>query len=162
MNLKQLFKKNPPKIPNKIFGTHGRIEIPDLEIEIPLYDSEYGNAQSIVDRLDSAVFISHGQQGIIVDHVDQGFKNLINVKPGITKAYIYYYDPELKDGSVEQYSCVCSQLGHIKKNISGNRLFDWSWKQAPDKNKDGLTIYTCLGNAIGDDQRVTLTYWSLD
>lgn len=157
MNLKQLFKKNPPKIPNKIFGTHGRIEIPDLEIEIPLYNSECGNSQSVVDNLDSAVFISYGKYGIIADHVDQGLKNLINAKPGITKVYIRH-----ENGSQESYICECSQVGHIKKSESGNRLFNWLWERAPETNKNSLTIYTCFGVADGDDQRVTLTYWSFD
>ena len=155
MTIRNLFKKIP-QTPKKTYGTHGRIEIPDLNIGIPLYLTEDKNAQKIVDDQDSAACICFGEQNIIVDHVSQGLSNLINVKPGVTKAYIQY-----EDGSHESYICECSQLGHIKKSSSGNQLFDWTWKHALGKNKNCLTIYTCLGRADGDDQLVTLTYWSL-
>ena len=152
MTFKDILKKLKPV---KVYGTHGRIEIPDLGIGVPLYETGSGNAQNLVDNPGSAAFIRYGTQSIIADHVSQGFSNLINVKPGVTKAYIRY-----ADGRQEEYTCQCSQLGHIRKSESGNVLLDWTWGRALMRTGDNLVIYTCLGNAIGNDQRVTLTFWA--
>ena len=136
------------------YGTHGMIDIPELGIMMPLYTAT-NDAQKVVDAANSAAFFHLGQQDVIADHVSSGkFANLIKSRPGRTTAYIRY-----ENLTVESYLCVASQFGHIKKSASGNKLFNWQWEPATDKNPGGLTIYTCLGFAHGDIQDVTLTYW---
>lgn len=83
-------------------GTHGRFQIPDLGIDVALYDSN-GNAQEIVDALDSAVFHAYGtSDGYIGDHCseDGGFCWLRWAVEGKTIAKIVY-----ADGSTEEWIC---------------------------------------------------------
>ena len=49
----QYFKPAPQP---KIYGTHGRVEIPSLSISLPLYEAST-DAQKIVDDKNSAAFI---------------------------------------------------------------------------------------------------------
>ena len=55
----------------KTYGTYGRLEIPELQISVPVYKTENGNAQAICDKKDSAVYLNWGNQFAIVDHCDQ-------------------------------------------------------------------------------------------
>lgn len=155
MTIKDVLKKLKVVPAQKAYGTNGRLEIPDIGIGVPLYEAGNGDAQKIVDNINSAAFIRFGDQDIIADHVCQGFSNLINVKPGVTEAYIRY-----EDGRQKAYTCQCSQLGHIRKSASGNSLLDWTWNRALGNNGASLVIYTCLGNPKGTEQSVTLTYWT--
>lgn len=158
--LKSLLSTSSPTTPEvkpkeKKYGTHGRLEIPELSIEMPLYDAKGVNAQSIVDAADSAAIFQHGSQTMIADHVSQGmFANLINCRPGKTKAYIRY-----QEGRSEEYLCHVSQYAHIHMIGTGNVLLDWRDDPVSSKNPGGLSIYTCLGFRHGDIQDVTLTYW---
>ena len=136
------------------YGTHGMIDIPELGIVMPLYTATT-DTQKVVDAANSAAFFHYGKQDVIADHVSAGkFSNLIKSRPGKTTAYIRY-----ENLTSETYLCVASQLGHIQKTDAGNRMFNWQWESAADKNPGGLTIYTCLGLAHGNIQDVTLTYW---
>lgn len=140
-----------------VYGSHGRLEIPTLNISIPLYEASGSTSQKVVDDQDSAAFIRYGTQNIIADHVSQAnFSNLIKSRPGKTVANITY-----EDGTSEKYLCMVSQIGHIKpgENNKNNHMFDWRWTPIRGKNPGGLTIYTCMGYAHDGIQDVTITYW---
>ena len=156
--MKRLFSKtivSEDPVPDKMLGSYGRLEIPDLSISVPLYSAEGKDAQKIVDATNSAAIFGLGKQTVIADHVHQSnFQNLIRVQPGKTKAFV-----RTTDGKKQSYICILSQLGHIQKSEVGNRLYDWEGTPARDKNENGLTIYTCLGPSVDDIQKVTITYW---
>ena len=172
--MKHFFSKtivSEDPVPDKMLGSYGRLEIPDLSISVPLYSAEGKDAQKIVDATNSAAIFGLGKQTVIADHVHQSnFQNLIRVQPGKTKAFIHTTDRITRyvcilsfvrttDGKKQSYICILSQLGHIQKSEVGNRLYDWEGTPARDKNENGLTIYTCLGPSVDDIQKVTITYW---
>lgn len=141
----KIFKK-----PIKIYGTHGRIEIPSLRISIPLYNTN-GNAQEIVDKKNSAAYIQWKNQAAIVDHSGQdGFERLAKAIPNSTIAYID------QNGKREKYLCVKKQIGHIKLG-NKNQLVDANWKSADSNN--GLVMYTCIKKSASDIMDVWLIYW---
>ena len=145
-----------PKIasPIKKYGTYGRLEIPELSISVPVYKAENGNQQKLCDDINSAVCLNWGSSIAIVDHCDQAnFSNLNYVKVGQTVATV---DQET---SQKQYRCIRSQVGHLKIQPSGNRLYDSSWTPVYNLNPGGLTIYTCLHKSAADVMDVRLTYW---
>lgn len=129
---------------SETMGTHGRFQVPDLGIDVALYDSQ-GNAQEIVDARDSAVFMPWGTaDGCITDHcaADGGFCFLKCAGQDRTKAKIVY-----ADGSEEEYICrivdsrcsACGQGSTTIRNSAGTdtkKLFS-----------GGLWTYTC--NADG-------------
>ncbi len=138
----------------KTYGTYGRLEIPELQISVPVYKTENGNAQAICDKKDSAVYLNWGNQFAIVDHCDQAnFSNLNRVRVGLTMATV-----DLQT-SKKQYRCVKSQIGHLRISNTGNRLFDKNWVPAYDQNPNGLTMYTCMHKSAADVMDVRLTYW---
>lgn len=141
-----------PKI--RKYGTHGRIEIPELGISVPLYDSVNGNSQELCDNADSAVCMKWSSQIAIADHCNQGnFSNLNKARVGRTIATIDQQDKK------EHYRCVRSQIGHIRISESGNRIFDSNWAPAYKQNAGGLCIYTCIEKSAPDVMDVRLTYW---
>ena len=89
-NLKSIIYRSFKAIARpKIYGTYGRLEIPDLKISVPVYKAQGGNQQKLCDDINSAVCLNWGNQIAIADHCDQGhFSNLNNVKVGITIATI--------------------------------------------------------------------------
>lgn len=137
-----------------VYGTHGRLDIRNLFISVPLYDAATGaDKQRMVDNPNSAVFFKLGVQNVIADHADQAnFSNLNMAKPGMT-ARIYDREKETV------YRFVKSQVGHIRISQLGNRLFDQNWQQVSTQNEGGLCIYTCIGKSADDVMDVRLTYW---
>ena len=139
---------------NKIYGTRGRIEIPELNIGVPLYGTESGGAQEVIDRQDSAVYLRWPGQIAIADHSSQAnFSNLNLAKPGHTKAYIVTRD------SRTPYICYQTQVGHIRIESGRNTLYDNNWEPVFAKNHDGLTMYTCIKKSAPNVMDVRLVYW---
>jgi len=138
------------------FGNHGRLEIPDLNISVPLYDGGGGTSQSIVDKVNSAAYMHWINQDAISDHASQAnFANLQNAQPGITKAFIVF------PAQAEHYICVSNQIGHLKDmgEGKGRRVYDANWKCVYYENTGGLCIYTCRQMSADDVMDITLTYW---
>lgn len=141
-----------PKV--KVYGSHGRLEIPNLFISVPLYDAlDAADRQRVVDNPDSAVHFRLGVQDVIADHTGQAnFQNLNLAKPGMTATID-------RKTSKTVYRMVQSQVGHIRISPLGNRLFDQDWVQVSTQNAGGLCIYTCMGKSAEDVMDVRLTYW---
>lgn len=139
----------------KVYGSSGRLEIPELDISVPLYDTSVGSAQRIVDNLDSAVYLRWGNGQIaIADHSNQAnFSNLEHAKAGESKAFID------SGTSRVQYVCYRSQVGHIKTDVGGNSIFDEAWNPVFWQNAGGLTIYTCIHRSAPNIMDIRLTYW---
>ena len=137
-----------------VYGTYGRLEIPDLNISVPLYGVESGSAQQVVDLEDSAAYLKWPEQITIVDHCQQGnFANLNKAIPGQTKAFIV--EPDLK----KTYVCYQTQIGHIKIGTTSNVLFDKDWIPVYKSNAGGLTMYTCIEKSSQNVMDVRVTYW---
>lgn len=138
-----------------VYGTYGRLEIPDLNISIPLNGIELGPAQKVIDLEDSAIYLKWPNQVVIADHCHQAnFSNLNKAIPGHTKAYIAT-DPENKKWLV----CCKTQVGHIKIGEKSNALFDHDWIPVYQNNSSGFTMYTCIQKSAPDVMDVRLTYW---
>ena len=150
--LKKILQQIKPKPKAKIYGTHGRIEIPSLYVSLPLYDT-HGNAQEVVDMKNAAAFIQWVKQAAIVDHSGQdGFERIAKAIPGSTLAYIEYNDGKVK----ERYVCTKKQIGHIRTENGKNKIYDADWK-TPVSN--GLVMYTCIKKSAANVMDVWLTYW---
>lgn len=156
MRILRAIKRNFSKIAlkSKVYGTYGRLEIPELQISVPVYKTQNGNSQKLCDDENSAVYLNWGNQFAIVDHCHQSnFSNLNKVKVGITTAIVD------QKTSQKKYRCIKSQIGHIRISSGGNRLFDENWVPAYGQNPGGMTIYTCTTKSAPDVQDVRLTYW---
>jgi len=153
---KLISKKNEVVQQKKVvYGNHGRLLIPSLKIDVPLYEGAKGTAQRIVDAKRSAAFIRWTNQNVIADHVsEENFCNLPKSVPGNTTAVIEY-----QNGTRENYFCVRIQTGYIQNENGINRLYDRDGIRVNTQNSGGLTIYTCQGTPKGNRQYVTLTYW---
>lgn len=138
-----------------VYGTYGRLEIPDLSISIPLNGVESGSAQQVIDMEDSAVYLNWPNQTVIADHCHQAnFSNLNRAIQGHTKAFIAS-DPDSKKWLV----CCKTQVGHIRIGEKSNSLFDHDWNPVYHSNSGGLTMYTCIEKSAPDVMDVRLTYW---
>lgn len=139
----------------KVYGSSGRLEIPELGISVPLYNTSSGSAQAIVDSLDSAVYLRWGNGQIaIADHANQAnFSNLEYAQVDKTRAFI--------DSGTSRvpYVCYRSQVGHIKTDVGGNSIFDEAWNPVFWQNAGGLTIYTCIHRSAPNIMDIRLTYW---
>ena len=138
----------------KVYGTHGRLEIPYLHISVPLYDASTGaDKQRVVDDADSAVYFRLGVQDVIADHASQAnFQNLNMARIGMV-AIIDERDRQTS------YRLVQTQVGHIRISPLGNSLFDQNWQRVSTQNAGGLCIYTCRGKSAENVMDVCLTYW---
>lgn len=139
----------------KVYGNRGRLEIPSLNISVPLYDTSVGSAQRIVDNQDSAVILRWVSQYAIADHSSQSnFQNLNYAKPGITTMSI-----ETKTAK-DEYKCVKTQVGHIKiGSVGGNTIYDENWQPPNNQNQGGICIYTCIHKSAPDVMDIRMTYW---
>ena len=140
------------------YGDHGRLEIPALDIAVPLYNGGGGASQEIVDRQSSAAYMKWIEQDAIADHASQSnFINLQKAEPGVTLAYILYPEPE----DAEEYLCEKIQIGHLKElgEGKGRRVFNADGRCAYFDNPGGLCIYTCRERSAPDVMDITLTYW---
>ena len=143
--------KSKSKLPTtkKIYGDYGRIEIPDLQISLPLYKGN-DNPQAVVDRKNAAAFLQWENQNVIVDHTGQdGFERLENAIPYKTIAYIDFGSRK------ERYICTKKQIGHILIGTK-NKIRDanYIFPQSPS-----LIIYTCKGLSQPNVMDIWLTYW---
>lgn len=149
--------KHPSTIrPLRRYGNAGRVEIPELNIGVALYDTRTGAAQQIVDNPESAVFLHWEEQKAIADHNNQSnFANLNRVRPYGTAMYLISVN-----GMREKYICVSSQIGHIKINEHGaNTIYDSKWESPRHKNRGGVCVYTCIQRSAPDIMDIRLTYW---
>ena len=141
--------KNTSKTVKKTYGDHGRIEIPDLKISLPLYNGK-NNPQEVVDRKNAAAFLEWPDQNVIVDHTGQdGFERLASTVPLQTIAYIDFGTKK------EKYICTKKQIGHLLLGDK-NKIRDanYVFPKSP-----GLIIYTCKGLSQPNVMDIWLTYW---
>lgn len=114
-------------------GFAGRLSIPDVGIDVALYRS---NAQSVVDRRDSAAYFtlpSWPGHEIIADHRTQDFGALHRVTKGMEACI------RRRDGSVLRFVCVDAFDGHN----TGKYISDESGKIV--MHRADLLMYTCRG-----------------
>lgn len=106
----------------------GRFYIPDVGVNVALYDSY---AQSVCDKKDSACLFNYASQRVIADHKHQGFSAIKKCKPGMI-AYI-------SDGErIERFICTEIIQGH-----NDGYLYDADYNDIEDRNPNGITCYTC-------------------
>ena len=152
---KKTSQKTQTETKKKVYGNIGRLEIPELNISVPVYDTKTGSAKSIIDAKNSAVYLRWFTQHAIADHSDHAnFSNLNRVRVGHTVLYI--------DNGMTQkkYVCVKSQVGHIKiDGPMGNEIYDANWELAYSQNQGGLCLYTCMTRSAPNIMDVRLTYW---
>lgn len=112
---------------------YGRFQVPDIGIDVAVYE---GNAQSIVDRSDSAaIFTVSGHDGVtIADHKTQDFKPLQKCKKGMQARILR------KDGSEIRLVAVRGFTGHN----TGKGLTDSSYN--PIRGDIEYLCYTCRNN----------------
>ena len=111
----------------------GRFYIPDVDINVALYDSW---KQRVCDNKDSACFFNYGVQRVVADHWNQGFNSIKQCKIG-TKAYI-------SDGnSIERFECYDIIQGH---NSDDGSLTTLDGQDIWGMNENGITCYTCNDN----------------
>lgn len=144
-----------PVMPPKSYGTRGWLEIPELHIGVPLYDSMDKNKQEIVDDENSAIYMNWGTQQCIADHTYQN--NFVNLSKAVVGKTIAIID----DGKDQRrYRCYSSQIGHIRIGPNGgNTLLDENWELVYPQNIGGISIYTCLQLSADDVMDVRLTFW---
>ena len=138
----------------KVYGNQGRIEIPTLNISVPLYDTSTGSAQQIIDNEHSAVYLRWGQQIAVADHTtSENFCNLAHAIEGRTVATID------RKTSKQNYICSKKQIGHIKIGNGSNSIYDSKWQPVFPQNAGGLTTYTCISKSAEDVMDIWLIFW---
>ena len=141
---------SPNKIEKKM-GTAGRLTIPDVGVDVALYNASlYGGSQGIVDAHDSAAYMQDAwglyNSVLIADHWNQGFDAMKSSVPDATKAYA-----KTSSGTIE-YICVANFTGHN----TGRDLTDDDYKRITNLYSDGLIMYTCNDHW----SNVTITFWA--
>lgn len=131
------------------FGMVGRLIIPDLGVNVALFDTEVGiDSQVLVDRADSACMFPSGifgNEALIGDHNYQGFEAIKDAEVNKSIAYI-------NDGN-KYTSYICTEIGigtrgtYTLYNKNGESLFD--------KTSGGIIMYTC--NFVKNS--ITYTIW---
>ena len=141
---------------NVPYGTHGRLSVPSLGIDVAVNDSRGFDSQMIVDDDDSAAFIEWKDQNVIVDHRSQSFYYLPHATPGITTACL------VTPASTNYYVCTYSGTGRITYGQNHACTFvDDLGNSVNSTNKDGICMYTCQGQLNGNELPVYVTYWRL-
>ena len=115
-------------------GDRGRFVIPRFQYAVPLYDDSGSNAQAVVNKEDSAVFLeSFGTTPIIADLRMQGFDIIAYTEPGDQCCI------QKETGALEWYDFVFKDTsGHN----TGYDLLDSSGKSVLLKGSDYLLCYT--------------------
>ena len=157
VDLKEATIKEDKKIIRKVnktsesekLGTVGRLFLPSIDLNVAVYNAnlntdENYNAQSIVDKVDSAAYFKLGSKEVIADHNYQGFNKLMNMSLN-TNAYI-----KKTDGTITNYQMINKFIG---KNISTD-LIDSNGKNVIEYDGQ-LIIYTCY-NSYED---ILITIW---
>lgn len=124
---------------------HGRLYIPDVDIDVALY---YSISQEITDAYDSAnIFKWKDYSGeTIADHAGQSFHNLHKVNVG-TKGYI-----KLTNGDIIRIKCIDTFDGYNAKNegvkdMNGNSAHGKSdYMMYTCKDTEGISVFICLWN----------------
>jgi len=135
---------------NDLLGTFGRIYLPSINLNVAVYyaNLEIGagyNAQTIVDKEDSAAYFNLGEKSIIADHNYQGFNKLFSLNINDV-AYI-----KNVDGTIATYKLTSKFIG---KNIVDD-LIDLDGNSVKDK-EGNLIMYTCYQS----DYDVMITLWT--
>lgn len=125
---------------SETMGTHGRFQIPDLGIDVALYDGEKGKTAEIVDAGDSAViWTPYGtSEGYIGDHSSEngGFCYLKYAVPNKTVAKIVY-----ADGTEEQWIC---RHKYYDCTLKEGKLYIGTGQNPKDIYDGGIWTFTCL------------------
>ena len=128
------------------FGTHGRFDIPSLEIQEPLYVTNYEKNQTpqdVVDAKYSACLLCWGKTIVIADHVSSGnMYRLKDAEPGEI-GYIYQFD-----GSYNMYECIevtDAKIVHPKNEDGtyGSEMYYLDETPVYGNLNCDLVVYTC-------------------
>lgn len=113
------------------YGFHGRLSIPDVDIDVALYD---GVEQSVCDRWDSACIfpIAPYPGEIIADHCNQEFSTLTSVAVGTIGQIT------LADDTLLTIRCTEVFDGHN----TGYSITDAGWNNVLGKYE--YLMYTCI------------------
>lgn len=126
-----------------------RLYIPSLMITVPLYLSDGWDAQQIVDKPNSAVWMEWPKFPVIADHRGQKFYRLPNAKADKTVAYI-------REGGAEQaYICRDKYLALI----TGGTLIRESDGSDVKQHDTDLLMYTCSGEYVDGHCEVWVMEW---
>ena len=124
------------------FGTAGLLLIPDVGINVRLFDgstSSDPHNQKGVDMEDYAVLINYGGSDVIGDHSNQGFSALCRSVQDETRAYIVQ-----EDHSYHEYVCVGVLDGSNEEyHLYGSDGLDYMHAVS---DRYDLVMYTCLEN----------------
>jgi hypothetical protein len=118
------------------YGYVGELEIPDLDVEVGLYDVFRAtvdvNIQDLTDMKNKAVIYEQENTSfyIIGDHANQGFRVIRKAVPNETKAYV--------NGA--EYVCVYNLTG---KNMKTRLELDNGDNINVYNGKADLCMYTC-------------------
>ena len=146
------------------YGTDGRLDIPDLDIHVPLNHPADGQTrQDVVDDPSSALIMDLGTQTVIVDHVTSGrMRYLCESKLGMVALIVQ------EDGSYREFTCMQVASGYLARR-SQNEFRDaflYDGSRVRDLNAGGLCIMTCRMDQdpdelekYGADCLVTFTFW---
>lgn len=125
-----------------VIGTHGRFQVPDLGIDVALYDYEvvdkHSNTAQVINASDSALFKPWGTaDGFVGDHCspDGGFNSLKYAVPGKTVAQIVY-----ADGTTERWRCMI-----VDRHCSGwhKTIYDSTGADTQQLCNGGIWTFTC-------------------
>ena len=146
------------------YGTDGRLDIPDLDIHVPLNHPADGQTrQDVVDDPFSALIMDMGAQTAIIDHVVSGkMRHLCQTTLGMQASIAQ------KDGSCSEFICVQVACGYLARR-SPNDFRDaylYDGTRVRELNAGGLCIMTCRMDQdpdelekYGADCLVTYTFW---
>lgn len=132
----------------------GKLAIGSADVWIDVYyvdiysGAEY--AQQITDEENTGTYFRYADYHGFGDHNDQGFANLVNVKPGDIAALF----EETEDGNYkikEVYKCnkICS-------GYNEGFLYDENHTEISSLNEGSVIMYTC--DSSGND-KILLTFW---
>lgn len=146
-NTTKLYPDNSDEISKKN-GMIGRLYIPDVSINVALFDTSSLSAkdrQHVVDLPDSAAIFYLGPQCVIGDHDLQGFQNIRDAIENKTVAYIQ------KESYTDIYICTEIRDGHN----TGTTIIDKNGLSVEERNDADIIMYTCNGCW----QNITYTVW---
>ena len=117
-------------------GSWAHLYIPDVDINVPLYDVSTQGAegrQGAVDAANSAATFMYGKIRILCDHNTDGFINMTKAENGKTMLYIQ------RGSEIEQYVCVEKGKG----TNATNALLDANGTKFKEREDIDMVAYTC-------------------
>ena len=118
------------------YGDRGRLKIPDLGINVAVYEFwDNWTGQAVVDRFDSAGWYS-GARAVVMDHWCDGFDGIKRSIPGETLGWFEYPD------GTKRY-ILCQSIDFNGHNSDEVGAYDSMGQILYDKVDYDLCMYTC-------------------